>query len=89
MRKPAFCICENKGADQLWCNYAADQHLCFRYKDRTISLNFKPLAIFHGCTALFVSDMVENTEDRFSHERAQISETRIEREPFLVPRILT
>ena len=33
MRKPAFCICENKGADQLQSNHAADQRLCFRYKD--------------------------------------------------------
>ena len=29
VRKPAFCICENKDADQL---------LCFRYTDSTISL---------------------------------------------------
>ena len=31
MRKPAFCICENKGADQLRGNREADQRLCFRY----------------------------------------------------------
>ena len=41
MRKPAFCICENKGADQLHSNYAADQRLCFRYLDRTFNLLFK------------------------------------------------
>ena len=29
MRKPAFCICENKEADQC---------LCFRYTDSTIPL---------------------------------------------------
>ena len=29
VRKPAFCICENKGADQLHGNRTADQHLCF------------------------------------------------------------
>ena len=29
MRKPAFRICENKGADQLRGNCAADQRLCF------------------------------------------------------------
>ena len=33
MRKPAFCICENKDADQLRGNREADQRLCFRYKD--------------------------------------------------------
>ena len=30
MRKPDFCICENKDADQLRGNREADQHLCFR-----------------------------------------------------------
>ena len=29
MRKPAFCICENKEADQLRGNHEADQRLCF------------------------------------------------------------
>ena len=38
MRKPAFCICENKDADQLRGNREADQHLCFRYMDSTIPL---------------------------------------------------
>ena len=38
MRKPAFCICENKGADQLCGNRTADQHLCFRYIDSTTPL---------------------------------------------------
>ena len=38
MKKPAFCICENKGADQLRGNREADQRLCFRYTDSTISL---------------------------------------------------
>ena len=36
MRKPDFCICENKDADQLCGNREADQGLCFRYIDRTI-----------------------------------------------------
>ena len=46
MRKPAFCMCENKGADQLrdnpaaavTGNRAADQCLYFRYIDCTIPL---------------------------------------------------
>ena len=38
MRKPAICICENKGADQLRGNREADQRLCFRYTDSTIPL---------------------------------------------------
>ena len=38
MRKPAFCICENKDADQLRSNREADQRLCFRYIDSAIAL---------------------------------------------------
>ena len=69
MRKPFFCICENKDADQ---------RLCFRYMDSTIPLlpikirNFKPPAIFCGCTAWFMSDLVGNPEDRFSHNEAHM-----------------
>ena len=33
VRKPAFCICENKDADQLRGNREADQRLCFRYSN--------------------------------------------------------
>ena len=77
MRKPAFCICENKDADQLRGNCEADQRLCFRYTDSTIPLLPKskissPLAIFCNCTARFVSDLVGNPEDRFSHNEAHI-----------------
>ena len=42
MRKPAFCICENKDAEQLRGNREADQRLCFRYTDSTIPLLPKP-----------------------------------------------
>ena len=46
MRKPAFCLCENKDSDQLHVNragdqggnHAADRRLCFRYIDSTIPL---------------------------------------------------
>ena len=38
VRKPAFCICENKEADQLCGSREADQRLCFRYTDSTIPL---------------------------------------------------
>ena len=36
IRKPDFCLCENKGADQLCSNCTADQRLCFCYSDSTI-----------------------------------------------------
>ena len=75
MRKPAFCICVNKHADQMCGNSTADQRLCFRYIDSSIPLlpifrNFKHLAIFCGCTAPFVSNLVGDCEDRFSHDAA-------------------
>ena len=38
VRKLDFCICKNKGTDQLRGNREADQRLCFRYMDSTISL---------------------------------------------------
>ena len=37
-RKPDFCLCENKDADQLRGYREADQRLCLRYTDSTISL---------------------------------------------------
>ena len=38
MRKTAFCICENKGADHLCGKREADQHPCLCYLDTTIPL---------------------------------------------------
>ena len=67
MRKPAFCIFENKGADQLLGNRGADQHLCFSYP---YFLNPKFQAC--GSTARFVSDLVENPENRVSHAMAHL-----------------
>ena len=34
---------------------------------------FKPLAIFCGCTAWFLSDLVGNLEDRFSRNKAHFT----------------
>ena len=72
VRKQAFCICENKDADQLRGNCMADQHHCFRYIDSTILLLPKPLAILCDHTAQFVLDLVGNPKDRFSHDAAHI-----------------
>ena len=43
--------------------------LCFRFIDCTILQTFKPLTNFCGCTDRFVSDLVGNPEDSFSHGR--------------------
>ena len=42
MRKPEFCLCENKDADQLRSNCEADQRLCFLYMDSTIPFLLVP-----------------------------------------------
>ena len=42
MSNPDFCLCENEGADQLRSNCEADQRLCFRYSNSTISLLLNP-----------------------------------------------
>ena len=38
VRKPDFCICENKDPDQLRGDCEADQRLCFRHIDSKIPL---------------------------------------------------
>ena len=57
MRKQAFCICENKGADQLRSNC-----LCFHYTDSMIPLlsKYKISSLFCACTGLFMSDLFRN-----------------------------
>ena len=77
VRKPAFCICENKDADQLCVNREADQRLCFRYIDSTIPPLSKSeiSSLMPSCVAVqpsLVSDLVGNPEDRFSHNEAHI-----------------
>ena len=50
VRKPAFCICENKDADQLrgTCNSEADQRICLRYLASTIPLLRERSFDFYG-----------------------------------------
>ena len=63
-----FCLCKNKGADQLSKNCKADQHPCFRYTDNTIFILLisKILACFCDCTGWFVSDLAGNPTDHVS-----------------------
>ena len=73
VRKLAFCICENKDADQLRGNREADQRLCFRYTVQSLYfLNPKLQASSH---LLYLYSPVcvgpvGNPEDRFSHNEA-------------------
>ena len=71
MRKPAFCICKNKGADQLRCNRTVDQPLCFPNIYCTIPLlprsgisSLKPSSVTEQ------SDLSQEQEDRFSRDTA-------------------
>ena len=52
MKKTAFCICENKDADQLRGNREADQRLYFRYTDST-----NPLLSIHKIPSLLPSSV--------------------------------
>ena len=66
MRKPDFCLCENKGADQLCSNCTADLRLCFRYSDSKFLLFLNPKflvsSIFSDCVGQFMLDLAGNTD---------------------------
>ena len=72
MRKPDFCICENKDADQLRGNSEADQRLYFRYIDSTMPLLYISESSSLYPFSMIVSDLVRNPEDRFSHNEAHM-----------------
>ena len=77
MRKLYFSICENKNTDQLVTAKLISTFVLATQIDQSLyflNLNFKPLIIFCGCTARFVSDLVGNPEDQFSHDEAQIED---------------
>ena len=68
MRKLTICLCENKDADQC---------LCFRHTDSTITLLLYPkwvklLAVVFDSIAQFVSDLIRNPNGWFSHAKAQV-----------------
>ena len=77
MRKPAFCICENKDADQLRGNREAVQRLCFSYTNSTIPL--LPKSEISGFWQSSVAAQPslcrtrsETPKTGFSHNEAQI-----------------
>ena len=66
MRKPAFCVCENKGADQLQDKCAADLLLYFHYLVLSLYfLNLKPYSLGYVRSGL-------NPEDMFSSDATHI-----------------
>ena len=78
MTKPAFCIYVRTKTQISWV--AAEISALFSlhrwfndYNPCTFLIqNFKPSAIFCFCTALFVSDLVEKPQDRFSRTRLKL-----------------
>ena len=68
VRKPTFYICKNKGTDRLRDDSAPNKRPClFTF----LIGNFKLPAIFCGCTARIMSDLIGNPEDGFSRDRVQ------------------
>ena len=67
MRRLAFCICENKVADQLHSNCEADQRLCGRHIDSTIHPKFQAS---NHLLLLYSPFCFGNPEDRFSGDVA-------------------
>ena len=76
MRKPTFCICENKGADQLRSHCEADQRLCFRYTGSTLPLLYKSKISSHWSSSVTVQSGLCGTCSKshclFSHVVAHI-----------------
>ena len=74
MRKPDFCLCENKGADQLCSNCTADQRLCFRYSDSAISLlHIAEISSLQSASVTLQDNLCRawsETQDRFSRVAA-------------------
>ena len=75
MRKPFF-LAYAKKKTQISFAVAAKLISAFVFATQIVQclyfliLNIKPIAIFCDCAARFVSDLVRNPEDRFSHNEA-------------------
>ena len=91
IRKPDFCLCENKGADQLritaQISFAVTAKLISAFVFATpivqsffyLNLKFQASSRFLRLyrTGRFVPGLVGNPEDRFSHDVAQMKSEQI------------
>ena len=73
MRKPDFCLCKNKGADQLLSAQLISAFFLLNGQYNSSSTYFKILALFSDHTDQFASHLVGNPEDRFTRVAAHIS----------------
>ena len=67
MRQLDFCLCENKGADQLRSNCEADQRFCFRCSDSTI-----PLLLKYNISSLYPSSVTVQPGKCWTRSETQI-----------------
>ena len=79
MRKHVYTICEQERRRSACAAPQSDQRLCGSlprqyYSSNFYIGNFKSLASFCGCAGRFESYLVENHEDRFSRDEAQLYE---------------
>ena len=77
MRKPVYAICEQQRRRSACASGQFDQHLCCslprKYNISSFYIrNCKLQTSFCGCAGRFESYLVENLEDRFSHDEAQL-----------------
>ena len=75
MRKPVYAICEQRKRRSACASAQSDQHLCCslsrKYNISSLFL-YPKFQAFCGCAGRFESYLVENPEDRFSRDEAQI-----------------
>ena len=67
MRKPDFCLCENKGTDQISAFLFATWIVIVKLY---LYPKFQASGFFYDCTGPFVSGLVGNPKDRFSQVAA-------------------
>ena len=77
MREPGFFACAKKA--QISCAITAQLIIALVFTTLIVQFlffleiqNFKLISIFCGCIGRFVSELVGNPEDRFSHDGAHI-----------------
>ena len=87
LEKTGFCLCENKGADQLRGNCGADQCLCFRNTDSTISLLLKSeISNFYLASVTVQAGLCRTWSEPkllISHAQAQMCTLRLTSQNFL------
>ena len=72
MRKPAFCICGNEGADQLCSNWEVDQRLCFHYMIQFLDFLNPKFPAYSHLLCSFCVESVRKPHCLFSQNAAHV-----------------